>query len=184
MRRATLLVALLALGCDETLLDPMAFRQPRARAFQPSALFEDGKAMRPLPQGTVAREWQAASLDAQAQRLPVALTRALLERGQQQYGVFCALCHGPAGDGNSLVARQMSLRPPPSLHAYSDRPVGYLYQVITQGFGLMASYAPQIAPQDRWAVVAYVRALQVSQNARITDVPPEARTVLQSQGAP
>jgi mono/diheme cytochrome c family protein len=105
------------------------------------------------------------------------VTRELLELGRKRFDITCATCHGPLGDGNSIVATQMSLRPPPSLllQRYVEKPSGYLYEVATKGFGLMASYAAELDVKERWAVVAYIRALQLSQSATVEDVPPAKR---------
>jgi mono/diheme cytochrome c family protein len=108
------------------------------------------------------------------------VTRQLLELGRKRFDITCGTCHGPVGDGNSIVATQMSLRPPPSLHKYSDRPPGYIFDVITKGFGLMASYAADMTVEERWAVVAYVRALQLSQAVPLTQIPPAERARLES----
>jgi mono/diheme cytochrome c family protein len=104
--------------------------------------------------------------------------RALVELGRKRFDITCATCHGPVGDGDSIVARQMALRPPPSLHLYVDKPPGYIYEVITKGFGLMASYAAEIPVRERWAVVSYVRALQISQASPLDMAPPDERAKL------
>jgi mono/diheme cytochrome c family protein len=109
---------------------------------------------------------------------PLKVDRQLLASGRKHYDITCATCHGPVGDGDSLVARQMALRPPPSLHLYNDRPPGYIYEVITKGFGMMASYAAELSVQERWAVVAYVRALQISQAVAADSLTPEERAKL------
>ena len=101
------------------------------------------------------------------------MTRKLLDTGRKRYDITCGTCHGPLGDGDSIVARQMALRPPPSLHRYVDRPAGYIYEVITKGFGMMASYAAELTVEERWAVVAYVRALQLSQSTPAVELPPD-----------
>jgi mono/diheme cytochrome c family protein len=116
-----------------------------------------------------------------ASKIPIPLTPELLAVGRKRYDITCGTCHGPLGDGNSIVAKQMSLRPPPSLHLYVNRAPGYIFQVITHGFGLMASYAAELSIEERWAVVAYVRALQVSQNVPVGALPPEARRQLEQE---
>jgi cytochrome c553 len=115
--------------------------------------------------------------------IPVTLTPQLLALGRKRFDILCATCHGPAGDGDSIVARQMALRPPPTLHKYRDRPAGYFYEVITKGFGLMASYAAELSIEERWAVVAYIRALQLSQNVRVDRIPADERTRLLAEPA-
>jgi len=117
-------------------------------------------------------------------RLPLPVTRELLALGRHHFDVACAVCHGLVGDGESLVARNMSLRAPPSLHLKAQNPDGWFYQVIAQGFGLMPSYASHLTVEERWAVVAYLRALQLSQAARLDTVPPAERARLQQGGSP
>ena len=99
-------------------------------------------------------------------RVPIPVTRELLERGRGRFEINCAVCHGYLGDGVSLVARNMSLRPPPSLLARAQQPDGWYFQVMSEGFGVMPSYASHLTVEDRWAVVAYLRALQLSQSQR------------------
>jgi mono/diheme cytochrome c family protein len=192
-----------SLGCDENILDPMADRQPRAKAYKESQFFADGLAMWAPPEGTVPRERitmkpvlttgrtdedapfapNGERLPSYATTIPIPVTRELLAKGRKRFDITCATCHGPAGDGDSIVARQMSLHPPPSLHKYSDRAPGYIFQVITKGFGMMASYAAELTVEERWAVVAYVRALQISQNAPLDRAPPEERARLEAMPA-
>jgi mono/diheme cytochrome c family protein len=179
---AVLLVALTA--CPR--LDPMQ-RQPKYRAYQKSEAYPDGLAMRHPPAGTVPF---GAPLDPAVatglapdgralERAPIAPTAALLARGRDRFDVYCAACHGLLGDGESQVAINMSLRRPPSLHAYRGVADGHIFGVITHGFGLMPSYAVELAVEDRWAVVAYVRALQLSQHAAVELVPAEDRRRLE-----
>jgi mono/diheme cytochrome c family protein len=112
--------------------------------------------------------------------IPVPMTRKLLDVGRKRYDITCGTCHGMLGDGDSIVARQMSLRPPPSLHRYTDRPAGYLYEVIAKGFGMMASYAAELTIEERWAIVAYVRALQLSQGTPAVELPADVRQRLEA----
>jgi mono/diheme cytochrome c family protein len=106
---------------------------------------------------------------------PVVLRRALMERGRERFDIHCSVCHARTGDGDGMVVRR-GFRKPPALHIdrLRNAPVGYFFDVITQGFGAMPSYASRIDVFDRWAIVAYVRALQFSQNARVGDVPDES----------
>lgn len=184
-RRLALLlpVALLA-GCPA--FDPMQ-RQAKYKAYQTSEFHADGLAMRTPPAGTVP---YGSIGDPAVQRgvgpdgkplplSPVALTPQLLTTGRKKYDIQCALCHGLVGDGQSQVALNMSLRKPPNLHLYRDVSDGYLYQVISQGFGLMPSYAAELTPEERWGVVGYVRALQLSQHATTAQVPAENLKLLQ-----
>ena len=112
--------------------------------------------------------------------IPLPVTRKLLELGRKRFDITCATCHGPLGDGDSIVARQMSLHPPPSLHRYVNKPSGYFYEVISKGFGMMASYAAELSVEERWAVVAYVRALQLSQLTPIGELPANEQQRLQA----
>jgi mono/diheme cytochrome c family protein len=187
IRRATLVLLLALTACPR--LDPMQ-RQQKYRAYTTSEFWADGLSMRDPPAGTV--EYRAALDPALTRgvgpdgryltRVPVELTADLLARGRSRYDVNCAVCHGVLGDGQSQVALNMSLRKPPSLHQYREVPDGYVFQVITHGFGLMPSYAAQLTPEERWAVVAYVRALQLSQAASLEQVPPEIRPRLEKEG--
>jgi mono/diheme cytochrome c family protein len=173
-------------GCTTADIDPME-RQPKVKPYAESTLFADGRAMRQPPAGTVPRERPLEGPEAQASAaalgeqdvtaLPVPITRALLDRGRNRFDIYCATCHGLVGDGDSVVADKMALRVPPSLHTPHARglTVGALYRVITDGYGVMPSYRAELPLADRWAVVAYVQALQRSQNARLADVPEAER---------
>jgi mono/diheme cytochrome c family protein len=162
-------------------IDPMK-HQPRADPYGTSAAFPDGRAMRPPPKQTVARILPLASdplatgmIDGgPVDRIPIALTREVFDRGRKHFDIFCAACHGIAGDGDSVVAKQMILRPPPSLYdpAIAALPVGKLFQVVSEGYGLMPPYRAELEAEDRWAVVAWVRALQKSRSAPVAEAPP------------
>ena len=176
---ACLCLAALLAGCRQDMQD-----QPKYIPLRPSTFFDDGRSERPLVEGTVAR----GHLDADAalytgkidgkpvDTFPFAITRDVLDRGQQRYNIYCSPCHDRLGNGLGMVVRR-GYRQPPSFHIERLRkvPVGYIYGVITEGIGAMPDYAAQIPPRDRWAIVSYVRALQMSQNASINDVPAEAR---------
>jgi len=189
MRTALLALALLAAGCD--VLDPMMVQQ-KVKPYRPSDFYEDGIPMRPAPPGTVGREELrpaavAAGIgpdDRPLARIPLPVTRQTLETGRKQYEIVCGVCHGLLGDGDSPVARNMSLRPPPSLHLKVGNPDGYFYGVIARGYGVMPSYASHLTVEERWAVVAYLRALQLSQKARIEQLGPDERARLQQGGSP
>ena len=193
------LVGLGAAACDENILDPMADRQRKAMRYKESTFYADGLSMRGPPEGTVPRERitlnprlttgrepdgpmqpNAEPLPVYVTTIPVPVTRKLLEVGRKRYDITCGTCHGTLGDGDSIVARQMSLRPPPSLHKYVDRPAGYFFEVITKGFGMMASYAGELTVEERWAVIAYTRALQLSQLTAVAELPPEERQKLEA----
>jgi mono/diheme cytochrome c family protein len=175
-------------------LIPDMDNQPRFKSQQGNDLFADGRAMRPPVEGTVARgrlneddafirgigdgDWST--------ELPVELDAALLERGRERYGAFCAPCHGLAGYGDGIVSKRAeglqegTWIPPSSLHTelVRSRPVGHLYNSITHGIRTMPAYGSQIPESDRWAIVGYVRALQRSQNGRLEDVPEDLRSNL------
>lgn len=158
--------------------------QPRYKPLGGSAFFEDGRASRPLVEGTVPRGY--ARTDAHfytgkvngrlVETFPFPITRQILERGRERYDIFCAPCHGRDGYGEGMIV-QRGFRQPPSFHTDRLRraPVGHFFDVITNGFGTMYSYASRIPPEDRWAIIAYIRALQLSQNATLEDVPPAER---------
>ena len=168
--------ALMLAACSQKMTE-----QPSLRPLQPDAA-------RPLPADTVARGQlrdNVALFTGQVggqnvDQFPVPVTRDLIERGQQRFNIYCLPCHGYLGEGDGMVV-QRGFSPPPTFH--SDRlrqaPVGYLFNVITNGFGAMPSYAGQVPVPDRWAIVAYIRALQLSQNATLDDVPAADRARLE-----
>jgi mono/diheme cytochrome c family protein len=193
--RAVALAAAVVLGlgaslaaCDNGELTPDWSRmitQPKLLPYGETDLFADQRAMRPLPAGVVAREQLAdpqvrTGRDATGHDLtdvPLPITRPLLERGRGRFAIACAPCHGIAGDANTVVAHDMQRRRPPSLH--ESRIValtpGALYRVITDGYGLMPSYESLLSPGDRWAVIAYVRTLELSWTAQLDALPPAVR---------
>ena len=181
--RLLLFPALALCACPR--LDPMQ-RQAKVKAYQESGYYPDGLAMRAPPAGSVpfgaaptAELATGRGPDGKPLPLsPLPVDLDLLSRGRSRFDITCAACHGVLGDGQSQVALNMSLRPPPSLHLFRDLPDGYLYQVISDGFGLMPSYASVLPVRDRWAVVAYVRALQLSQHAPLDVLPGELRRQL------
>lgn len=152
-------------------------RQPHLRAFDPSKVFADGAAMRPLVPGTVAR-------DDHGPVKPPPVTPALLETGRVRYNIYCAPCHGVAGDGDGVVV-QHGFPAPPTYHQDRLRraPEGHFYDVITHGYGVMYPYASRVTPAERWAIIAYIRALQLARHATIADVPAVERARLEG-GAP
>ena len=163
-------------GCS--LKQDMAL-QPKNRPLSPSDFFADGRSERPLLENTVARGSLAEDellVSKESNSFPLPLTQELLERGENRYKIFCTPCHGLQGDGNGMVAMR-GMKHPPSYHEDRLRqvPNGYLFDVIGNGFGAMLGYSAQIAPRDRWAIVAYVRALQLSRNARLADLPADVR---------
>jgi cytochrome c5 len=182
------MAALLALGfagCENTLRQDMA-NQPRQNPLSPSEFFADGRSERPAVENTVARgslQDDSLSVPKDSNAFPLPLTAELLQRGEQRYGIFCTPCHGIQGDGMGMVAMR-GMKHPPSYHQERLRnvPNGYLYDVITNGFGAMYGYSAQIPPRDRWAIVAYLRALQLSRNAPVGQLPAELREKLMAGG--
>jgi len=171
-------------GCDHLHQD--MGNQPKNKPLSPSDFFADGRSVRTPMENTVSR----SSLDndqlmvtKESAMFPMPINEALLERGQERYRIFCSPCHGIQGDGNGMIVMR-GMKRPPSYHEDRLRqaPNGYLYDVITNGFGQMYNYAAQVPPRDRWAIVAYVRALQLSRNARVSDLPAEVREKLNSGG--
>ncbi len=167
--------------------------QPRHEPLEASTLFADGRSSRPLIEGTVARGQLRddrelyTGLDAEGQfvtNLPTPVTRELLERGQSRFNAFCSPCHGRRGDGGGMVV-QRGFKQPQSFHQdrLLDTPTGYYYDVITRGFGEMSSYAAQLSPRDRWAIVAYIRALQVSRNVPVATLTEEERQQLEEMAS-
>jgi mono/diheme cytochrome c family protein len=186
------LAALLALGATacgvlpepdfERMIDQRSYR---AYEPAPKSMFADGRAMRPPPEGTISRDrvlgrpaFTAGVVDARyVEAPPVTVDRARLERGRDRFDVFCAACHGLRGDGVSTVARRMTLRKPPSLLVapVTTFPAGRTFQVISEGYGLMPSYASEMSVDDRWNVVAYLRALTLSQSVPLDRLPSDLR---------
>jgi hypothetical protein len=171
-------------GC-EYLRQDMA-NQPKNRPLTPSEFFEDGRSERPLVENTVARGSLANDelfVPKESNNFPLPVNLELLERGEQRYKIFCTPCHGLQGDGNGMVAMR-GMKRPPSYHQDRLRQAtnGYIYDVMTNGFGQMLGYSAQIPPRDRWAIIAYIRALQLSRNAKAADLPAELREKL-NQGS-
>ena len=181
------MLALLALaGCHRDMYD-----QPRLEPLEKNTFFDDGRSSRPLVEGVV--EYGAISptdvfnsgkVDGQfTDELPesIELNAALLKRGEQRFNIFCSNCHGLSGDGDGMIVLR-GYRKPPTYH--SDRlrgmPIGYFFDVATNGFGVMPSYASQIPVKDRWAIASYVRALQLTQYAKLDDVPEAERQQLEN----
>jgi mono/diheme cytochrome c family protein len=165
--------------------------QPKFKAQAANPMFADSRAARPQVAGTVARgQWprdealHVGRVDGEwVNAFPIPLTEPLLRRGQERYGIFCAPCHGLSGYGDGPVSvradrlREGTWTPPSSLHTelVQSRPAGHLYNTITNGIRTMPAYGAQITVNDRWAIVAYLRALQRSQHAPLADVPAELR---------
>jgi mono/diheme cytochrome c family protein len=163
--------------------------QPKYPPLRPSDFFADGRSARPLSEGTVPRGYLDADVlfytgkgadGKPSNEFPVPVTKELLLRGEQRYNIYCAPCHDRTGNGNGMIVRR-GYRRPPSLHQDRLRtaPPGHFFDVITNGFGAMPDYAAQVRAEDRWAIVAYVRALQLSEHAAIADVPAAERARIQ-----
>ena len=164
-RCATLLAALALAGCD----DLSMAKQKKYPTYAPSGLWADGAASRTPPDGTVAQGDLAS--DAGSRR-PVVVTQALMARGRERFDVFCSPCHGRTGAGDGMIVAR-GFPGPPSYHTERLRaaPADYLYGVITNGYGIMYPYRSRVAPADRWAIVAYLRALQQAEHTRLADAP-------------
>jgi mono/diheme cytochrome c family protein len=190
-RRLPLAICCLAIfasaaGCHRDMQD-----QPRYEMYEQSDFFADGMSARPVIAGTVARgelEEDEAFHTGKSEgkfvtELPVEVDRALLERGRERFNIYCSVCHAVTGLGDGMIV-QRGFRRPPSLHIERLRnaAAGHFYDVVTHGFGAMPSYAVQIPPRDRWAIVAYVRVLQLSQHATVDDVPAEELEKLEEAG--
>jgi cbb3-type cytochrome c oxidase subunit III len=182
-------VVLCGAACRQDMHD-----QPRYKPLASTDAFVDGRSARlPVP-GTVARGQlhedtllYTGKVDGRFSRVfPFPITRQVMERGRERFDIFCSPCHDRLGTARGMVVRR-GLSQPPSFHIDRLRDVenGYLFDVITNGFGRMASYAAQVPVEDRWAIVAYLRVLQYSQHAPLSDVPPDARRRLDADaGAP
>ncbi len=176
-RRAlpVLAVSLALAGCRQDMHDAPSYDPLQATTF-----FSDGKASRPLVANTVARgllredtHLYQGKVDGQlATTFPMPVTSDVMARGQERFNVFCAPCHGRTGAGNGMVV-QRGFKAPPSYHEdrLRNAPVGYFFDVMTNGFGVMQDYSAQVPVADRWAIAAYMRALQLSQRATLDDVP-------------
>ncbi len=159
--------------------------QPRYKTFRESDFFDDRLSARPQVPNTVAQGqlnedellYTGMQNGQPANVFPFPITREVLRRGQDRFNIYCTPCHGRLGDGEGMIP-QRGFRKPPSYHIdrLRNAPVGHFFDVIKNGFGAMPDYAARVAPHDRWAIIAYIRALQLSQNARLEDVPENERS--------
>lgn len=182
---AVAVLVLLSSSCRQEMHD-----QPRYEPLEASTFFGDGRSARPQVAGTIARGqlrldehlYEGRIEGELATSLPIPLTPELLDRGQERFNIFCRPCHGGLGYGDGTIVDR-GLTPPPSYHddRLREAPVGHFFDVMTNGFGRMTSYASRIPADDRWAIAAYVRALQLSQNASTDDVPAEHLSQLEAQ---
>ncbi len=182
---AALLLAMLCTGCRRDMFD-----QPKYLPLQESRFFTDGRSARPVPPGTYAYDENFAGAAVEngtrdgdfVATIPVPIDEARLVRGKDRFNVYCAPCHGRLGDGHGMVAKRGFMQPADlDSERVRKAPPGYLYAVIANGYGAMTDYADAIGVQDRWAIVAYIRALELSRHATLADVPPEARPALEEQ---
>lgn len=184
LRRAGAIVALSGalVGCRQDMHD-----NPRYEPLEQNAFFADGRSQRPLVANTVARGflreddhlYRGKVNGELATEFPMPVNAQLMLRGQEQFNVFCTPCHGRTGKGDGMVVRR-GYRAPTSFHdpRLRQAPPGYVFDVITNGFGAMPDYASQIPVADRWAITAYMKALQLSQSATVNDVPADRRADL------
>ncbi len=180
-----LLAALSTAGCRRDMQD-----QPRYKPLAATEFFGDGRSARPLVDDTVARGHldldtllcTGKSGDSAVDTFPFPITRADVLRGQERYNIYCSPCHSRVGDGNGMVVRRGFHQ---AANYHSERllkaPAGHFVDVMTNGFGAMPSYAQRVAPGDRWRIAAYIRVLQLSQNAALADVPTEELATLEAQ---
>lgn len=181
-------LALLLTACRQDMQD-----QPRYKPLAATDFFGDGRSARPLVEDTVARGhlrlddalYTGKSGDTDVDTFPFPITRADVLRGQERFNIYCSPCHSRVGDGNGMVVRR-GFRQAANYH--SDKllkaPIGHFFDVATNGFGAMPSYASRIEPEDRWRIAAYIRVLQLSENATIDDVPATERAALEAQQDP
>ncbi len=181
---AVAVATLTAAGCRRDM-----FQQPYSKPLAPSDFFQDNHmASRPFVAHTVARGhlqeddvlFTGKVGTNLVETFPFPITREVLERGRERFEIYCSPCHGRTGEGNGMIV-QRGFPPPPSYHIDRLRkaPVGHFFDVITQGYGIMYSYAERVDPADRWAIAAYIRALQKSRDAKLDDVPPDQRANLE-----
>jgi cytochrome c553 len=187
-RVAIRLLAVLAVCCVGCRRD--MGRQAYHRPLDASSVFSDGMASRPLPEHTIARGelredelFYTGHIDGKPVDLfPMPVTREVIERGQQRFDIYCAVCHGRTGEGNGMIVRRGFPAPPSyDIDRLRTAPVGHFVEVINNGYGLMYPYASRVEPADRWAIAAYIRALQLSHNATINDVPTAERANLEQE---
>jgi len=172
-------------GCRREMYD-----QPGHKPLQASAFFTDGMSARPLPMGTIPRGFlrtndvlydglQGTNL---VEDIPVPVTKALIARGRERYDIYCSVCHDPNGEGNGMVVQRGFPRPP-SYHIDRLRqaPAGHFYRVMTFGYGVMYPYATRVSPEDRWAITAYIRTLQLSHDSSASNTASNARASLREE---
>jgi hypothetical protein len=182
LSHALTVLLLVTAGCRQDMHD-----QPKYKPLKSSAFFADGRDSRPLIADTVARGhldddallYTGKTGTALAVEFPFPVTADVLARGQERFNIYCTPCHDRTASGNGMIVRR-GYRRPPSFHIDRLRaaPVGYFFDVITHGFGAMPDYSSQVPVHDRWAIISYIRALQLSQHATLADVPAAEQTKL------
>jgi cytochrome c553 len=180
-------IALLLVGCRMDM-----HVQPKYLPYEPTDFFSDGRSERQPVPGTVARGhlrldelmFTGRENGVVVDKFPFPITKADLDRGRERYNVYCTPCHDYTGSGRGMIV-QRGFPQPPSYHIQRlrDAPAGHFYEVITNGFGAMYSYAARVEPADRWRIAAYIRVLQLSRNAKMDDVPESERQALTQQSA-
>jgi mono/diheme cytochrome c family protein len=185
---ATIAAMLLLTACRQDMQN-----EPRYKPLAASDFFSDGRSARPQVEGTVARGHlridearYSGKIDGEdIDQFPIPIAKEDIERGRTRFNIYCTPCHGRLGDGNGMVVLR-GFRQPPSY--YSERlrnaPVGHFFDVISNGFGAMPSYASRVESDDRWRIVAYIRALQLSESASVNDVPADQRQNLAVEPPP
>lgn len=195
---ACLFLVAIGSGCSQKMAN-----QPKYRPLRRSDFYNDGLSGRPLVEGTVPRGYLKSDAQfytgknltpalqsgkapavADVDRFPFPVTAEVLNRGQERFNIFCSPCHDRLGTGEGMVTKR-GFRHPPSYHTDQLRKVavGHFFDVMTNGFGAMPDYSAQVSPRDRWAIAAHIRALQLSQNATLADVPAEKRSLLAPGGS-
>jgi mono/diheme cytochrome c family protein len=179
----TLLVVVVFTGCRAEM-----HNQPKRGAYKESAFFADRSSARPLPEGVVARGFARTNTALfeglrgtnLVDEMPIQITRAVLERGRERFDIYCSVCHGLNGEGGGMIV-QRGFPKPPSFDEERLRaaPIGHFYRVMTYGYGVMFSYANRVDPEDRWAIAAYIRALQLRNGMTVSELPAEARAKLE-----
>ena len=187
-REILLLPLLLTTGCERRI---EMYDQYKHEAYEKSDFFADGRVSREPVPGTVARGFlkdddhlNGGSMNGTfATSYPFPMTRADLERGRERYNIYCTPCHAPSGNGNGMIVQRGYMRPP-SFHTelMKRKPIGHYYQAIAKGFGSMPSYAAQVRVEDRWRIVAYIQALQLSQQVPLGSLPADAQQQLMKEG--
>jgi hypothetical protein len=178
-----LLIVGISFGCHQDM-----YNQPKYKPLAPSTFFANGESARPLPEGTIARghmiddsllytgkmHWQPVDL------FPFPVTEAVVKRGQERFNIFCSPCHGRLANGEGMIVKRGFPHPPSFLtDSMRATPAGFYFDVITNGFGRMYSYAPSVPVKDRWAIIAYIRALQLSQRVKVAELTESERKLLE-----